>query len=180
MNWAELWTVLLTQLPKFLLNTRHAPLNTQEEIEYATAQSSAVMGMLQVAHPQNFVGQWRLDQLRASLFRNVVTLTTSVARMYNVSLRRGMVFDYVRNKTKAPIPAALHPPYVHVQRAIETWNAVQDDFYYAWNEVEEWAESADRSAVRLLRLHVRGSAICPRNWARPLNHNSGAAFVEIE
>ena len=170
MSSADLWAVLLTQLPSFFLHSQPLPLNTQEEIDYATAQTSAVVEMLQAAPSRKYVGQLRAEQLRAALFRNVITLTTSIARMYNVSLRRGMVFDYVRKKTSAPIPAALNPPYVHVQRAIETWNAVQDAFYYAWDEVEEWAESADRSVVRLLRINLRGSALCPRNWSRPDDH----------
>ena len=110
MSSADLWTILLTQLPPFLLHKHHTPLNAQEEIDYATAQTSAVIEMLQAAPPQKYVGQLRAEQLRASLFRNVITLTTSIARMYNVSLRRGMVFDYVRKKTGAPIPAALNPP----------------------------------------------------------------------
>ena len=180
MSSADLWTVLLTQLPSFFLHAQHLPLNTQDEIDYATAQTSAVVEMLQAAPSRKYVGQLRAEQLRAALFRNVITLTTSVARMYNVSLRRGMVFDYVRNKTGAPIPAALNPPYVHVQRAIETWNAVQDDFFYAWDEVEEWADAQHRREVRLLRRNLRGSALCPRNWARPQDHNSGTAFVEGE
>ena len=123
-----LWTVILDRVPELLLNTKHKPLIHQKEIDKATDCCSAVVALLQAARPQNIVGQARLDSIRALLFRNVATLTVSIARKFAVDVRRGMVFDFVRSKTGLNIPGAHTPPYVHRQRAIETGKAVDNDF----------------------------------------------------
>jgi hypothetical protein len=162
---SALWTIILDRVPDLLLNTTRKPLLHQLDIDKASDSCRTVASLLEVARPQNYVGQARLDSIRAQLFRDVVTLSVSIARKFAVDVRRGMVFDYVRNKTGANIPGAHAPPYVHRQRAIESWDAMQNDFFFGWEEVEEWADWLDKNQVRLLRCQVRCSAICPRDWA---------------
>ena len=162
---AVLWTILLDRLPELLLGTTHKPLLYQIDIDRASDRCRAVAALLQAARPQNVVGQARLDSIRALLFRNVATLAVSVARKFAVDVRRGMVFDYCRSKTGLNLPAAHFPPYVHRQRAIESWDAMQNDFFFGWEEVEAWADSLDKNQVMMLRAEIRGSAICPRDWA---------------
>ena len=126
---SALWTVILDRVPEFLLNTSHKPLLHQLEVDKASDRCRAVACMLEAARPQNYVGQPRLDSIRALLFRNVTTLSVSIARKFAVDVRRGMVFDYVRGKTGLTLPAANCPPYVHRQRTIESWDAMQNDFF---------------------------------------------------
>ena len=160
-----LWTVILDRVPELLLNAVHKPLIRQQDIDEASVCCQTVVALLQAARPQNIVGQARLDSIRALLFRNVATLTVSIARKFAVDVRRGMVFDYVRNKTGLNIPGAHAPPYAHRQRAIENGKAVDNDFFFGWEEVEEWADHLDKHQVRTLRRAMTGSAFCPRDWA---------------
>ena len=162
---SALWTVILDRVPELLLSTSRKPVLYQLDIDKASDNCRTVACMLEAARPQNYVGQARLDSIRALLFRNVATLTVSIARKFAVDVRRGMVFDYVRNKTGIKLPGAHAPPYVHRQRAIESWDAMQNDFFFGWEEVEEWADVLDKNDVRMLRCELRGSAICPRDWA---------------
>ena len=157
--------MILDRVPEFLLDTSHKPVLYQLDIDKASESCRAVACMLEAARPQNYVGQARLDSVRALLFRNVTTLTVSIARKFAVDVRRGMVFDYVRNKTGIKLPGAHAPPYVRRQCAIEGWGAMQNDFFFGWEEVEEWADALDKNQVRMLRCDLRGSAICPRSWA---------------
>ena len=98
--------MILDRLPDFLLDASHKPLLRQLDIDRASDRCRAVACMLEAARPQNYVGQARLDSIRALLFRNVVTLSVSIARKFAVDVRRGMVFDYVRSKTGLNLPAA--------------------------------------------------------------------------
>ena len=162
---SALWTVILDRVPELLLSTSRKPQHYQRDLDQASARCRTVACMLEAARPQNYVGQARLDSIRALLFRNVVTLSVSIARKFAVDVRRGMVFDYVRNKTGIKLPGAHAPPYVHRQRAIESWDAMQNDFFFGWEEAEDWADALDKSDVRMLRCELRGSALCPRDWA---------------
>ena len=162
---AALWTIVLDRVPDLLLNTSHKALLYQAEIDEANSRCCTVASLLEAARPQNYVGQARLDSIRAQLFRNAVTLSVSIARKFAVDVRRGMVFDYVRSKTKVNVPGANAPPYVYRQRAIESWNAMQNDFFFGWEEVEEWVDLLDKNEVRMLRCQMMGSALCPRDWS---------------
>ena len=120
--------MILDRVPAFLLNTSHKPLLYQLDIDKASDRCRAVACMLEAARPQNYVGQAQLDSIRALLFRNVGTLSVRIARKFVVDVRRGMVFDYVRNKTGINLPPANSPPYVRRQRAIEIRDAMRNDF----------------------------------------------------
>ena len=51
------------------------------------------------------------------------------------------------------------------QGAIKSQNDLQNDFFCGRGAVEDWADPIDKSEVRMLRRMMRGSAICPRDWA---------------
>ena len=159
----SLWSVLLRELPDYLLLSHQPRYMLRGEANWQAEGNETVAHMLEAAPAHLHLGQTGAHALRAALFRSVALTATVVARRALIQWRTGQVFDLARREV--PFFARhCHEPYVQRERAVETWGCMQDDFVFAWGELEACSDNLDYLAVSCLRGRFRGTPLCPLDY----------------
>ena len=160
----SLWAVLLRELPRYLVLSRRPRFMLKDEANAQAERNETVARLLEVTPARLYIGQTGAHALRAALFASAAYTAVIVARHALIQWRTGQVFDLARRELSF-FMKGCHAACVKRERAVETWDCMQDDFVFAWDELEANSDSLDGLAVRHLRGRFRGKPVCPLDYA---------------
>lgn len=159
----SLWSVLLRELPGYLLLRSRPRVMLTCEVNWQATSNDAVARLLEATPAHLHLDLAGAHALRAALFASVAHTAVVTARHALVQWRAGQIFDLAR-KELVFFKSRCQDVCVHQERSVETWACMQDDFVFAWDELEARSDSLDSTSVRHLRGRFRGRPVCPLDY----------------